>query len=239
MTALRPFFRYHGAKWRATAAGLYQAPQLDVIIEPFAGAAGYALHHPERQVILVEKYPVIAEIWRWLISASVDEIMAIPPVDDVADLPPQTALGARYLVGFAMNAACTSPRRRIARSGLALRAAGRRFYGWTEAFRERVASQVPHIRHWRVIEGDYTEAPDVAATWFVDPPYILQGGGICMVRGDSTTQIWRGGAARGAGRRWCARAPGLTGCRSDSSARSSPGQGRALPSKSYGPSVRH
>jgi hypothetical protein len=34
---------------------------------------------------------------------------------------------------------------------------------------------VEHIRHWRVTEGDYTKSPDVRATWFVDPPYILAG----------------------------------------------------------------
>lgn len=37
--------------------------------------------------------------------------------------------------------------------------------------RKRVADQVPAIKHWRIIEGDYTAAPDVEATWFVDAPY--------------------------------------------------------------------
>ena len=43
--------------------------------------------------------------------------------------------------------------------------------GWTEATRDRVASQLRAIRHWESIEGDYTDAPYVEATWFVDPPY--------------------------------------------------------------------
>lgn len=41
--------------------------------------------------------------------------------------------------------------------------------------KERVASQVEHIRHWRVIEGDYTAAPSIVATWFIDPPYQIAG----------------------------------------------------------------
>ena len=41
--------------------------------------------------------------------------------------------------------------------------------------KERVASQLEYIRHWTVIEGDYTAAPDVAATWFIDPPYQRTG----------------------------------------------------------------
>jgi len=31
------------------------------------------------------------------------------------------------------------------------------------------------IRHWQVIEGDYTVAPDWQAHWFVDPPYQRAG----------------------------------------------------------------
>lgn len=43
---------------------------------------------------------------------------------------------------------------------------------WGEYARARIAEQVPAIRHWKVIEGDYTAAPDVVATWFIDPPYV-------------------------------------------------------------------
>lgn len=76
MTGLRPFWRYYGAKWRI--APRYPAPRHRTIVEPFAGAAGYSLRYPDRDVILVEKYHVIAEIWRWLIAATPDEVRAIP-----------------------------------------------------------------------------------------------------------------------------------------------------------------
>ena len=46
---------------------------------------------------------------------------------------------------------------------------------WGEAVRERIASQVDHISHWEVRHGDYTELPDVSATWYVDPPYQVKG----------------------------------------------------------------
>jgi hypothetical protein len=32
---------------------------------------------------------------------------------------------------------------------------------WGAYARDRIAAQVPAIRHWRVVEGDYTEAPDI------------------------------------------------------------------------------
>lgn len=40
----------------------------------------------------------------------------------------------------------------------------------------RVAAQVEFIRHWRVIHGDYTEAPDIEATWLIDGPYQGEAG---------------------------------------------------------------
>ena len=167
MTGLRPFWRYYGAKWRI--APRYPAPRHRTIIEPFAGAAGYSLRYPDRDVILVEKYHVIAEIWRWLISATPDEVRAIPTVDAVADLPAWVPEAARLLVGFTMSSGVASPRERRHHGFKAVPHA--HIYGWTMGMRERVASQVAMIKHWRVVEGDYTSAPDVEATWFIDSPY--------------------------------------------------------------------
>ncbi len=48
---------------------------------------------------------------------------------------------------------------------------GRQYEGWTAAQRERVAHRVEQIRHWQIIEGNYSAAPRVTATWFVDAPY--------------------------------------------------------------------
>jgi len=42
--------------------------------------------------------------------------------------------------------------------------------------RRRIAEQVRGISHWRVIEGEYHDAPDIEATWFVDPPYSTKAG---------------------------------------------------------------
>lgn len=172
-TSLKPFWRYFGAKW--CAAKSYPTPLHDTIVEPFAGAAGYSLHYPERDVILVDLYPVVAGIWRWLIQATPDEVRSIPLTDDVAELPSWVPTGARDLAGFAMNAAVASPRRTLSAGCRQLRARGRKFYGWSEAMRERVANQVPAIKHWQIIEGDYTLAPDIEATWLVDATYQKQG----------------------------------------------------------------
>jgi hypothetical protein len=172
---LRPFWRYYGGKWRAVQADAYPRPLHTTIVEPFAGAAGYALRYFEHDVVLVEKYATIANIWRYLIAADPLEILAIPEVDDVADLPGWVPAAAVALVGFTMNSACSAPRRTLSSGRRMLRAQRRQYEGWTVAMRMRVAQQVTRIRHWQVIEGDYTAAPDIEATWFIDPPYERAG----------------------------------------------------------------
>ena len=188
---LRPFWRYFGGKWRA--APRYPFPRHATIIEPFAGAAGYSMRYPHRRVILVEKYHVVAEIWRWLIGASEAEILSVPCVESVDDLPAGVAQGARWLVGFSLNDANTRPCH-VLSAGLRRMADTGRQCGWDEHRRARVASQANAIRHWQVIEGDYTEAPDIEATYFVDPPY--QSAGRLYVHGSGSIDY----AALGA---WC------------------------------------
>lgn len=174
MKPLRPFWRYYGGKWRA--APRYPAPRFGTIVEPFAGAAGYSLRYPDRNVVLVDCYPVICEIWRWLIGSSPADVRAVPCVEHVDDLPACVPEGARYLVGFSLNAAAAAPRKALSAGRRRMAAAGRHFEGWCEAQRERVASQVEAIKHWRVIEGEWHEAPDIEATWYVDPPYTSPAG---------------------------------------------------------------
>jgi len=173
--SLKPFWRYYGGKWRA--APRYPKPLYDTIVEPFAGAAGYSLRYPDRKIILVEKYAVIAEIWRYLIRVSPEEIFRIPSgVEHVDDLPGWVPTPAQHLVGWWMNSATTSPCKQLSVGHRRMAATGRKFEGWTDATKERVASQLQYIRHWQILEGDYTEAPDVEATWFIDPPYNNRAG---------------------------------------------------------------
>lgn len=171
-TPVGPFWRYYGGKWRA--APRYPAPQLETIIEPFAGAAGYACRYPWRKVILIDRSPIIAGIWRFLIGSKPEDILAIPDIPDggtVDDLP--VCQEARWLAGFWCNEGaalpCGSPSRWAKRSGSA-------WGGWCQKSRLRLARDVPRIAHWQVIEGDYTDAPAIEATWFIDPPYQTKAG---------------------------------------------------------------
>ena len=49
-----------------------------------------------------------------------------------------------------------------------------RFF-WSQTIKHQIAAQLENIRHWKLIEGDYSDAPDVEGHWLVDPPYGLSG----------------------------------------------------------------
>lgn len=170
MRRLKPFWRYYGGKARASR--YYPQPEHDTIVEPFAGAAGYACRYPDRDVILVDKSPIIAGIWRYLIGASEQEIMSIPDVPEggtVDDL--NVCQEARWLVGFWLNGGTVTPRKSPSSRCRKHSQDSTHWAGWGWRSRQRVAEQLSAIRHWRIIEGNYTDAPDTAATWFIDPPY--------------------------------------------------------------------
>lgn len=131
----------------------------------------------DRDVILVDVDPCIAGLWAYLIRVSPAEILRIPYVEAVDDLPSWCPQEARDLVGFAMNAAVTAPCRTLSAGRKKLRAAGRIFEGWSEQHRACVAQGVERIRHWRAYCGTYAQIASAgSATWFVDPPYNNKAG---------------------------------------------------------------
>lgn len=171
MGRLLPFFTFYGGKYRA--ATHYPVPQHDVLVEPFAGSAGYALHHHERQVILRDLDPVIVTTWLYLLSASPEDVAALPdlePGQSVFDV--DVPLGARHLIGWWLNKGSARPKHR---PSAFMRTYPRGAPYWGESIRERIATQLPAIAHWRAELGSYEHSPEIEATWFVDPPYQWAG----------------------------------------------------------------
>jgi len=166
--SMRPFFCYYGGKYRS--APRYPKPDHGTIVEPFAGGAGYATRYHDRKVVLVEKDPLVAALWRYLVAVPSSEIRAIGdvPMDGTVDDLGPVCQEARHLVGFWLNKGSAQPKQSpssFMRSGI------RPNSFWGPVIRERIARQVERIRHWQVIEGDYAQAPNIKATWFIDPPY--------------------------------------------------------------------
>ncbi len=172
---LRPFFSYFGAKWRL--APKYPAPRFDRVVELYAGSACYSLHHHTRDVVLCEAYAPVAALWRYLIDCAQRgaerEILALPDLGDRSVDDFGLAPGPAALIGFWCNAGVARPCKRMSKNA---RNATHQLY-WGPRVRERVAEQLPAIKHWAILEGRFQDVceyrPD--ATYFIDPPYQVAG----------------------------------------------------------------
>lgn len=138
-------------------AGLYPEPQHSIIVEPFAGSAAYSLHGERwrRQVVLIERDAEVAALWRWLISEAAD-VLGLP--DPVLGEHTHSFLHILHMAskrGFTYRKAAVTPFMMDA---------------W-KASKPYMAANLYKVKHWTLIEGDYTMAPNVEATWFIDPPY--------------------------------------------------------------------
>lgn len=154
-------FSYFGSKSKIVK--YYPKPKYDTIIEPFAGSARYALLYSDRHIILVEKAKRIADIWRFLITASdidIDSLPHIPPHGDIRDYN-FSCQGARDFT-FACHSRGSGT-------------FGNKVGKWCTFNKAQIKENCAKIRHWQIIEGDYTYAPDIKATWFIDPPYEKMG----------------------------------------------------------------
>lgn len=150
-------FYYYGRKKQI--AKHYPAPNFDTIIEPFAGAAAYSLfqNNWKKRVILIEKDPKVSAIWDWLInSATVQEIKQLPDLK-VGEKSSEFLhiIHAATKMAFHFKTIKVTPV--LERN-------------W-EISRRVFAENLYKIKHWEIINDDFSVAPDIEATWFIDPPY--------------------------------------------------------------------
>lgn len=165
---MRPMFPYYGSKWNM--ARYYPKPEQGVVVEPFAGGAGYSSFYGVRKAVLIDKDPILAGLWSYLIKVDASEILALPELPEVGDSVDNYRLPqeAKWLIGFWLNRGSATPKK--ARTAYSART-DKAQLNWGLKAKERVASQLPLISEWEVREGDYHDAPGIKATWFVDPPY--------------------------------------------------------------------
>jgi len=150
-------FSYYGSK--RLLAHYYAEPQHDLIVEPFAGSAGYSLHGNRwrKDVLLLDRDTRLVGVWEWLIGeATRATILALPELrvgETSTEFLSIASIATRTV--NSLSAAVVTPSMVAA---------------WEES-RSYLAADVSKIKHWHVRSGGYADAPDVAATWFVDPPY--------------------------------------------------------------------
>lgn len=155
-------FSYYGSK--SKIVDLYPSPKYGKIIEPFAGSARYSLKYFDREILLVDKYPVIVDVWKYLQQASEKDILSLPDVNPGEDLRTMGLdRGAELLIGFCVNSGSSQPKK--TGSGY-----DTNFNTWHRD-RPRIARDLHKIRHWEIRLGSYEDLPNEIATWFIDPPY--------------------------------------------------------------------
>ena len=150
-------FYYYGRKKQL--AKHYPAPLYDDIIEPFAGSAAYSLYgnNWKKRVILIEKDERIASIWRWFIEeAKPHDFRAMPDLQ-VGERSSELLciIHAATKMAFKYKTIKVTPV--LARN-------------W-EISKRVMAENIHKVKSWKIYCGEYTEAPNIEATWFIDPPY--------------------------------------------------------------------
>lgn len=173
MIVMRPFMSFYGAKWRI--ASTYPAPRAGQrVIEPFAGSAGFSVRLAWPDVALYDIDPAIVATWRYLIRATPGEIRKLPilnPGESVDDLSVHEE--GRMLIGWWLNKGVSAPCKTMSAWGRDPRHASQ---FWSDRIRERIASQVDHLRGWTIEQCSYADTEDRDAYWFIDPPYANAAG---------------------------------------------------------------
>jgi 16S rRNA G966 N2-methylase RsmD len=152
-------FAYYGAKHGLAAK--YPRPRHSVVVEPFAGSAAYSVHHAAtiEHAILIDADAKLVELWHEL------QQMTVADIDTIGKQIECERFTSPLLAGI-----CGSTTMAGALAGKSRATTPRLAEAWP-AVRRRIVAALPHIRTWEIIHGSYHDAPDIDATWFVDPPY--------------------------------------------------------------------
>ena len=158
---MKPFFSYFGTKYsHALRLG---KPTYSIVVEPFAGSAGYSCFWEPQRAILVDKNANVAQTWDYILHVKESEFLSLPILDagdDLRDL--DLPVEARIFLGFNIGQANDHPLNIRPREGWSM---------WDADLRAKLASQLPKVRGWRFLHADYRKAPYLPATYLLDPPY--------------------------------------------------------------------
>jgi site-specific DNA-adenine methylase len=152
---------YYGSKSKLLK--YYPKPLNQIIIEPFAGTARYSLEYFDRDVILLEIYPKIYRIWKYLQQASEKDILSLPDVGYKEKIPLTLLDEERWLIGYCVARGVPRPC-----------TMGHKFNNWSRD-KIRISNNLYKIRHWDIRNLDYRDVDNINATWFIDPPYQTSG----------------------------------------------------------------
>lgn len=153
-------FAYYGAKHGLALK--YPPPVHDTIVEPFAGSAAYSVRWATEstEVILCDADKAVVELWHRVQSFTESDLQALD----------RHLERDRRTTDPLVAASSGSAGLKATLSGVSLQITPRMRKDWPN-IRRRIKRALPRIRKWQVIHCTYQEAPQIEATWFIDPPY--------------------------------------------------------------------
>jgi hypothetical protein len=137
---------YFGGKVRA--ASWYPAPTHATIVEPFAGGAGYSYRYYDRNIVLIEKYDVLANMLAWFVRSGAEDIPRMPllePGQRVSDLP-NLIPEQRAFIGFWIDMGTERPKDKPTPWSERDRQANR-LNTWTPRNRDKLAEFAGRVKH--------------------------------------------------------------------------------------------
>ncbi len=155
-------FYYYGRKKQI--AKYYPAPNCDTIVEPFAGATAYSAYKDnwKKKVILIEKDEKVFKVWDWLINEATEK--------EIRNLP-NLKIGEKSSEFLHIIHAAT----KMAFHFKTIKVTAVLERNW-EISKRIMAQNLHKVKHWQILNDDYLNAPDIEATWFIDPPYKGEAG---------------------------------------------------------------
>lgn len=167
-------FPYFGSKKRLVKKETYPAPKYNLIIEPFAGSASYSTHYAlqnpgKYKIIICDKNPKVISVWKYLLRGNPSKILKLPMLRGRESLNSKRfdrlSKGEKNLISYFINP-YNYPSNNVVHPG--------KFSMWNEKNRRLLYEKIKVARksQWTIIGGNYTDAPNRKATWFIDPPYI-------------------------------------------------------------------
>jgi site-specific DNA-adenine methylase len=158
-------FSYYGSK--SKIVDYYPPPKFKKIIEPFAGSGRYSLKYWENDILLVDKYPVIIDIWKWLQQCSKNDILKLPilKAGDKINREDFDCIEQANFYGFIISTATRNPKLTVSPFGEKK----------IKSELKKISENLHKIKHWEVLLGSYEDINNQESTWFIDPPYQFGG----------------------------------------------------------------
>lgn len=148
-------FYYFGRKGRI--ARHYPKPLYETVVEPFAGSGAYSLYWAPHKALLIDRDQRVVDLWHRLIAMGKDGIASAKAPE----------VGERthdmwYLISLASSASL------LLQNGFTVNEWGR--ISWDRS-RKIALKHYDTASRFDYVQGLYSDAPDIEATWFIDPPY--------------------------------------------------------------------